>query len=58
MITLEKKFDKAMESAPVTKIIREKVDYSQIKKMIDSQLAMMEQEIKYNREHTEAMKKK
>ena len=28
MFTLEKKFDKAMLNAPVTKIIREKIDYS------------------------------
>lgn len=42
MLTLERKFDKAMEHKPIVRTVKQKVDYPRIQQMIDGPLKMME----------------
>ena len=56
MLTLEKKFDLVIENRPVTKVIQDRVDYGQIQKMIQSQLTLMEKDIKFAMTITDKVK--
>lgn len=56
MLTLEKKFDKAMEHKPIVRTVKQKVDYPAIQKMIDGPLKLMEQEVKFMHQQTELVR--
>lgn len=56
MLTLEKKFDKAMEHKPIVRTVKQKVDYQAIQKMIDGPLKLMEQEVKFMHQQTELVR--
>lgn len=56
MLTLEKKFDKAMEHKPIVRTVKQKVDYAAIQKMIDGPMRAMEQEVKYMHQQTELVR--
>ena len=47
MLTLEKKFDKAMEHKPIVRTVKQKLDYAQVQKLIDVPVKMLEQELRF-----------
>lgn len=58
MLTLERKFDKAMEHKPIVRTVKQKVDYNAIQNFIQVPVKIMEQELRFIGGQAESTKTK